>query len=126
MKKLIAASALALVSTQSFAVGMSDPKEFCVGSIEYAMDYAPETSAKKLHEAELDILTSENVNSAQKLLSVILFQLTQAWAYTQTSEVTQEDVDEWFEAMMVFCMKQSAKHTPNDLSEMEEDNSSIF
>ena len=124
MKKLMIAAAVAAtlslpMTTQ--AAGMTNAQEFCEGAIGHALDYAAEESARKLHDAEMEILTSENVNDAQKLMSVLLFHAVQRWGWEASEDVSEQEIKDFIDRMRASCMKRAEYHTPDDLSEMESD-----
>jgi len=91
----------ALVSAMpTKAEDMITDLELCDKAVEYSVKYLPEENGGTLHEARWKIIDGERTDDAQKLISLVVFEIGQRIGYSYDSEV-HGDGTEWIEKQIV-------------------------
>jgi len=104
-KQTIIAMALMGASTVH-AVDMIDDVDLCDKAVAYSVKYLPEEDDAKLHEARWKIIEGDRTDDAQKLISLVVFEIGQRIGYSYDSEIHgdgKEWVEEQIEAMAHGC-----------------------
>ena len=70
--------------------------ELCEKAVKYSVKYLPEEDDSKLHQARWNIIEGDRTDDAQKLISLVVFEIGQRIGYTYDSEV-HGDGTEWIE-----------------------------
>jgi len=70
-----------------------DDLELCEKAVEYSLKYLPEEDAFKLHQARWDIIDGDRSDDAQKLISLVVFEIGQRIGYSYDSKVHGEGPD---------------------------------
>jgi hypothetical protein len=90
----------ALVSTMpTKAQDKISDLELCEKAVAYSVKYLPEENGGKLHEARWKIIDGERTDDAQKLISLVVFEIGQRIGYSYDSEV-HGDGTEWIETQI--------------------------
>ncbi len=99
--------AMALMgATTVHAVDMITDEELCEKAVTYSVKYLPEEDDAKLHEARWKIIEGDRTDDAQKLISLVVFEIGQRIGYSYDSEIHgdgKEWVREQIEAMAHGC-----------------------
>ena len=74
--------------------------ELCEKAVKYSVKYLPEEDGGKLHQARWEIIEGERTDDAQKLISLVVFEIGQRIGYSYDSEVHGEGT-EWIEQQIV-------------------------
>ena len=122
MKNLLTNAAMVItLAVASFNANaqITDAEEFCDGSLRFAWNYITEEDAYKVHQGYMEIASSDKVNDAQKLMSMIIFTATQEIAYTISGENQEEQLRAFSERTMQACMDRAELHTPTPEKEPE-------
>ena len=87
----------ALVSAvPSKAQDMILDEDLCDKAVAYSVKYLPEESASELHQARWKIIQGDRTDDAQKLISLVVFEIGQRIGYSYDSEVHGSGT-EWIE-----------------------------
>ena len=89
--------AIALMgATSVYAQDKVTDDELCEKAVKYSVKYLPEEDDSKLHQARWNIIEGDRTDDAQKLISLVVFEIGQRIGYTYDSEV-HGDGTEWIE-----------------------------
>jgi len=90
------ASLVALMPTKAQAQDMIADEDLCEKAVSYSVEYLPEEDGSKLHQARWRIIEGDRTDDAQKLISLVVFEIGQRIGYTYDSDV-HGDGTEWIE-----------------------------
>ena len=71
-------------------------EDLCEKAVKYSVKYLPEEDDSKLHQARWNIIEGDRTDDAQKLISLVVFEIGQRIGYSYDSEVHGEGTD-WIE-----------------------------
>lgn len=80
--------AMALMgATTVYAQDMIKDEDLCEKAVAYSVKYIPEEDDAKLHNARWTIIDGDRTDDAQKLISLVVFEIGQRIGYSYDSEV---------------------------------------
>lgn len=97
----VAFAALVSVMPTKAADQIKD-EDLCEKAVAYSVKYLPEEDDAKLHQARWNIIEGDRTDDAQKLISLVVFEIGQRIGYSYDSKV-HGDGREWIEEQ-IFIM----------------------
>ncbi len=74
--------------------------ELCEKAVAYSVKYLPEEDDARLHEARWKIIEGDRTDDAQKLISLVVFEIGQRIGYSYDSKIHGDGTD-WIEEQIM-------------------------
>ena len=103
IKQTLIAMAL-MGATSVYAQDMILDEDLCEKAVKYSVEYLPEESAAELHQARWKIIQGDRTDDAQKLISLVVFEIGQRIGYSYDSDVHDESwIENQIDSMRTGC-----------------------